>query len=601
MSHTVWPCLAMLGQRRYHLQRFLAPPGLIGFVIIVAWQVVAINLYSLDDWSKATFFVRDGSYTFLASMIYACFGLFVILLRILPRRLVMPRRLAWHVLVRYTLTRGCPEWYRPFASQTIAKWIDNSVTVFYITWASRFVCRALPWILEATSFLLPFSPGRLWSASNAQTRTLVYDTLVAFSRKLMWACLLALSALLLLNLKDPNLSAAQIPMEEQEAVKGASLFPWRPLVWLLAMRARPRLRTSNMRLLLADKCLTCAIYICLISVPLRLINVQLRTVLAVGGVGGLAVGLALQNLVQNLISGILIYTNATICEGLEVELQDVKLQGVVSEVGWFNTTVNGYEGTRVTVPNRRILDGTVIDKTNKRFRVCQKHLTVTFQDPSNLEVLVNTVQDDLRNNPNVLQKSAVLRILMANRGHMKIYEPQFVLAGWSEYGADFYLRAYFEKSLQGDRFLTLQSQLLIAVSKRIKQFGGRLGSPLTPLVPAPVSRDGAEPPQRTPKKWRLMWGSAQAETVQAKILAKRRAMAYLSKQPVCRLEPSLLQQHNAVEAGGGLHASHASPDGVEVGVGPTVETKGYTQRAADAPPPELPSVTFGQLTADSFL
>lgn len=45
-----------------------------------------------------------------------------------------------------------------------------------------------------------------------------------------------------------------------------------------------------------------------------------------------------------------------------------------AEVGWFNTTVNGYEGTRVTVPNRRILDGTVIDKTNKRFRVCQKQL-----------------------------------------------------------------------------------------------------------------------------------------------------------------------------------------------------------------------------------
>ena len=48
--------------------------------------------------------------------------------------------------------------------------------------------------------------------------------------------------------------------------------------------------------------------------------------------------------------------------------------GLISKVGWFNTTVNGYEGTRVTVPNRRILDGTVIDKTNKRFRVCQKQL-----------------------------------------------------------------------------------------------------------------------------------------------------------------------------------------------------------------------------------
>ena len=36
--------------------------------------------------------------------------------------------------------------------------------------------------------------------------------------------------------------------------------------------------------------------------------------------------------VEFFVLRILIYTNATICEGLEVELQDVKLQGVVSEV-----------------------------------------------------------------------------------------------------------------------------------------------------------------------------------------------------------------------------------------------------------------------------
>lgn len=461
---------------------------IVGFLIIALWQLVAINLYSWDDWSKATFSTKDrtGSYTFLSSMIYGCCGLFLIILRILPRHLVSPRKVAWEVLVRYTFTRGCPEWYRPFASATIANWLDNSFTVIYATVAARLIFRAMPWVVEGLAFILPFSPGRFIPHSS-QMRILIYEQLVDFTRKLMFAVLFALSARMLLNLKDPKLSAAQIPTEPQEAVKGASIFPcpWRPLTWLMAMRVRPRLRTSNMRLLLVDKCLTCAIYICLISVPLRLINVQLRTVLAVGGVGGLAVGLALQNLVQNLISGILIYTNATICEGLEVELQDVRLQGVVSNVGWFNTTVNGYEGTRVTVPNRRILDGTVIDKTNKRFRVCQKYLFVTFQDPGNLEALVNAVQDDLRNNPNILQRSAVLRISMAQRGHIKIYEPQFVLAGWSEYGAQFYIRAYFDKSLQGDRFLQLQSQVLVAVSKRIKQFGGRLGSPLTPLLPAP--------------------------------------------------------------------------------------------------------------------
>lgn len=35
------------------------------------------------------------------------------ILRILPRALVIPRKLAWDAIVRCTLTRGCPEWYRP--------------------------------------------------------------------------------------------------------------------------------------------------------------------------------------------------------------------------------------------------------------------------------------------------------------------------------------------------------------------------------------------------------------------------------------------------------------------------------------------------------
>eukprot|EP00439_Symbiodinium_sp_Y106_P001300 s6490_g1.t1 len=406
---------------------------LLGFLIIIVWQVVAVNLYSWDNWAKAAFATKDkiGSYTLISSMVYGCLGISMIILRLAPSRLIAPRKAALDVLVRQTFLRGCPEWYRPFASQTITNWLDNSLSVIYITWACRLIFRAMPWLMELCNFIMPFSSAaRMYMPFGSSVRLNIYEKCHALTRKLMVASLFALFARMLLNLKDPKLPVADIPVDTKEAVLGAAVFPWKPLVWLLAMRVRPRLRTSNMRLLLADKCLSCAIYISLISVPLRLINIQLRTVLAVGGVGGLAVGLALQNLIQNLISGILIYTNATICEGLEVELQDVKLQGVVSEVGWFNTTVNGYEGTRVTVPNRRILDGTVIDKTNKRFRVCQKKIVITFDDPSKLDALVYAVQDDLRNNPCVLQKAAVLRIRVANRGHIKIYEPQFVFSGW---------------------------------------------------------------------------------------------------------------------------------------------------------------------------
>ncbi|CAJ1393922.1 unnamed protein product [Effrenium voratum] len=500
-------------------------------------------------------------------MIYCLCGVLIIVLRVVPRRLVSLRQQAWQILVKKSVTRGCPQWYRPFASSTIALWLDNSLTVMYISWACRLIFRIMPWMLEALNMIMPFWTTSRWQpigfASGSQVSDAVYDNLMSVMRKLRVAALVALFSRMLLNLKDPNLSPSQIPMEPGQATKGATIV-WRPLVWLMGMRVRPRLRTSNMRLLLADKCLTGAIYMLLLAVPLRLVNVQLRTVLAVGGVGGLAVGLALQNLVQNLISGILIYTNATICEGLEVELQDVNLQGVINEVGWFNTTVNGYGGARVTVPNRRILDGTVVDKTNKRYRVCQAKLVVVFEDPGKLEALVNAVEKDLRNNPNVLQSSSVLQIRMVNRGHIKIYEPQFCLTGWSPYGANFFLRAYMDKSLQGDVFLKYQSKLMIDVAPSCRCLQKRRSQSLKPArsdehanANSKLARMGWVIPAKNRcdvvmDLW--LWELRFYMEEDARVLAKRQAMALLSKQPVCRarrsgrfarwtwLEPSLMKR-----------------------------------------------------------
>jgi len=133
-------------------------------------------------------------------------------------------------------------------------------------------------------------------------------------------------------------------------MRGAA-FPWKPLVWFIVAKKSASARTPNMRLLLLDKMITGLIY-CAMAIPvLNLLHLKIRTVLAVGGVGGLATGLALQNLVQNLISGILIYINSSVCEGLEVILQGEKVSGVVDSVGWLNTLVNTYDGYRVVVPN----------------------------------------------------------------------------------------------------------------------------------------------------------------------------------------------------------------------------------------------------------
>ena len=48
---------------------------------------------------------------------------------------------------------------------------------------------------------------------------------------------------------------------------------------------------------------------------LKVLDVNVQTVLAFGGGGAIACGLAMRNVAQNLISGILIFLNQSISEG----------------------------------------------------------------------------------------------------------------------------------------------------------------------------------------------------------------------------------------------------------------------------------------------
>jgi len=368
------------------------------------------------------------------------------------------------------------------------------MTVVQNSLAIKLILHGLPWFLKLLcEVFVPNLHGVKFL--SAQSRIGAYHAAIGLTNQLVWIIAAYLLGTMLLRLIHVDVQEVKVPKKEADALRGAA-FPWKHLAWFISVRsASAKLRASRMRLLLLDKMLTCAIW-CGMAVPvLNLLHIKIRTVLAVGGVGGLATGLALQNLVQNLISGILIYINGSVCEGLEVVLSGEKVSGVVASVGWFNTLVNQYDGFQVVVPNRRIVDGTVVDKTNKRFRVVSEGLLVLMEDSSAIADLVSSVQRLLHSFPTVLQEAEVANIRRKNKGYLKIYPPQFVFDGFSDYGAKFLIRAYFQAGLSGDTFLEEKSQLLVAITNEIHACGGKVGFPgLFALSGAmPTSTAGIEP------------------------------------------------------------------------------------------------------------
>jgi len=160
-------------------------------------------------------------------------------------------------------------------------------------------------------------------------------------------------------------------------------------------------------------------------------------------------------------------------------------------------------------------------QTNKCFRVVDENIIVMMDDTSSLDKMVSAVRDMLLSSPDVLQKSDVMNLRTKYKGHLKIFEPQFVLDGWSNFGAKFRVRAYFKAGLSGDKFMAQKSNLLLAINTMINEFGGKVG--FSGAMPNPVARamQGRQPmlPQesfRESAAWRQVV-SAEAAAAEAAV------------------------------------------------------------------------------------
>jgi len=280
---------------------------------------------------------------------------------------------------------------------------------------------------------------------------------------------------LLLQLKDPEDNGVSVPVDDDKAQSGAGSI-WSPLMRLVTSRRRPGLRGRRSWVALSDRALGAAIYAMIAAPWLSLLDIRLHTVLALGGLGSLAVGLAVKNFAQNMMSGLMILFNRTICEGLDVELVGEKTAGIVHKIGWLNTQLNRHDGVQVLVPNSRVLDGAVVDKTNKRYRLVDERLVVAPQGPARLQNVVQAIEEILLNDPNILQGDALGHTKAMAQGKVSVGRPQCVVEGYTEVGsAELRIRAYYPAELPGDAFLQCKSKLLIAISERIADLGARLG------------------------------------------------------------------------------------------------------------------------------
>ncbi|MGK0247560.1 MAG: small-conductance mechanosensitive channel [Oleispira sp.] len=138
---------------------------------------------------------------------------------------------------------------------------------------------------------------------------------------------------------------------------------------------------------------------------LQIMGINLTALAVFGGAIGVGIGLGLQAIASNFISGFIILLDRSVSIGDFIELEDGS-KGIVRQLSMRATTLETFDGKDIVVPNEKFIVGTFINWThkdkNQRYRV---DFSVAYH--SDIRKLVEIVKLVVASHPQVFSGDKV--------------------------------------------------------------------------------------------------------------------------------------------------------------------------------------------------
>lgn len=123
--------------------------------------------------------------------------------------------------------------------------------------------------------------------------------------------------------------------------------------------------------------------------------------LAVGGIGGIIIGLAAQEVLSNFLSSIILYLERPFKVGDFIMSPDREIMGTVSEIGWRRTRLETLNKCDILVPNH-VFNGIAIENFDTITRRRIEHtIGLRYQDADKIAAVVEALTEMLKNHPDL--------------------------------------------------------------------------------------------------------------------------------------------------------------------------------------------------------
>lgn len=238
---------------------------------------------------------------------------------------------------------------------------------------------------------------------------------------------------------------------------------------------------------------TAAIIIVAALVAMQTLGFSIASLLAFGGVAGIALGFAAQGLVANLLGGITIYASRPFKVGDHIILPDASLMGnaqyigwqagEVQHIGWRATRILDWNGKPFYVPNAKFNTQTIINHSRMSFRQISESVYVRLEDIDKVPGIVSDVNRMLEAHPEM--------------GDYLIFR----FDSYGQYALKLYLYAYTAGTVTAyTDYMRVKQDLLLRIAAIIAQHDAKLAVPVSTvyLPEGPALRREHEPQSMGP-------------------------------------------------------------------------------------------------------
>lgn len=199
-------------------------------------------------------------------------------------------------------------------------------------------------------------------------------------------------------------------------------------------------------------------------VMLQTLGFSIAGVLAMGGIGGIALGFAAKDLLANFFGGLIVYLDRPFTVGDWIRSPDRNIEGTVEKIGWRVTVIRNFESQPIYVPNSVFTNIVVENPSRMSNRRIYETFGLRYSDLDSMDRIVAEVK----------------AMLIA---HEEIDAGKTMMVNFNEFSdssVDFFIYA-FTKTTEWVKFHQIKQDVMLKVAGIVETNRAEMAFPTTTL------------------------------------------------------------------------------------------------------------------------